>query len=214
MDDPEQNYVVDGVNSDNTTTSKFETETRTGTETETEIDKAAKTMFEMEPSVRTYTDFSVVPEKTTLNNTMRLIDKRGQGPSAYAEIATEVPKGASNSKVRGYQDVGKRRGLSTASVFPTKVYEIQYCRYILDVIAWLPHGRSWSILEKDSFEVILPKCFNHSNYPSFACQVNRWGFKRMSKGPDEDSYYNELFLRGKKDLIKVMKRRSILKAIY
>ena len=84
----------------------------------------------------------------------------------------------------------------------------------MDVIAWLPHGRSWSILEKDSFEVILPKCFNHSNYPSFACQVNRWGFKRMSKGPDEDSYYNELFLRGKKDLIKVMKRRSILKAIY
>ena len=45
MDNPEQNYVADRVNSNNTTTPKTETRTRTGTETE--IDKAATTMFKM-----------------------------------------------------------------------------------------------------------------------------------------------------------------------
>ena len=220
MDGPEQNYVADGVFSDNGITPKTETETGTGTETETDVaattttetDEVATTMFEMEPSVRTYTDFSDVPEKAILNDIMRLVNKRGQGPSA--EITAEVPKGASNSKVRGYRDVGTRSGPSTVSVFPTKLYEILSCGYISDIIAWLPHGRSWRILEKERFEAILPKYFNHSNYSSFARQVNGWGFKRMSKGPDEDSYYNELFLRGKKDLIKFMKRGSILKAIH
>ena len=84
----------------------------------------------------------------------------------------------------------------------------------MDVIAWLPHSQSWRILDKERFEAILPKYFNHSNYPSFARQVNGWGFKRMSKGPDKDSYYNKLLLRGKKDLIKFIKRGSILKAIH
>ena len=37
-------------------------------------------------------------------------------------------------------------------------------------------------------------------------QVNGWGFKRMTQGPDHNSYYHELFLRGLPHLCMKMRR--------
>lgn len=43
------------------------------------------------------------------------------------------------------------------------------------VITWLPHGRSWRVLNRDLFaEHALPRYFGHNNYASFVRIVNAW----------------------------------------
>lgn len=75
------------------------------------------------------------------------------------------------------------------------------------IITWMPHGRSWKILNRELFSSFaLPPYFGHSNYASFVRIINAWGFRRISVGVDRDSYYHELFLRGKPRLHERMKR--------
>lgn len=77
------------------------------------------------------------------------------------------------------------------------------------IITWMPHGRSWKILNRELFSSFaLPPYFGHSNYASFVRIINAWGFRRISVGIDRDSYYHELFLRGKPRLHERMKRLS------
>lgn len=46
------------------------------------------------------------------------------------------------------------------------------------IIRWMPHGRSWKILDKDLVaSVICNECFSHQNFDSFNRSVNGWGFK-------------------------------------
>jgi len=64
-----------------------------------------------------------------------------------------------------------------------------------DIIAWSPHGRSWKIIDSNRFlqDVIL-SYFEHCNYTSFKRLVNAWGFRLITKGPDNQSYYHEVRL--------------------
>jgi len=65
----------------------------------------------------------------------------------------------------------------------------------------MPHGRSWKVFNRDLFSsYALPRYFGHTNHASFVRLVNAWGFRRITSGPDRDSYYHELFLRGKSNL--------------
>lgn len=89
---------------------------------------------------------------------------------------------------------------------------------ISSVISWLPHGRSWIIHDKATFTKTVSKShFHFSKYESFIRQVNAWGFKRVTRGRDVNSYYHELFLRGMPHLVQFMKRnrsRSIKRKRY
>lgn len=78
---------------------------------------------------------------------------------------------------------------------------------LASVITWMPHGRAWKILNRELFSSFaLPRYFGHSNHASFVRIVNAWGFRRISIGVDRDSYYHELFLRGKPSIHQRMKR--------
>lgn len=91
--------------------------------------------------------------------------------------------------------------------FPVKLHRILSNAEHNDVISWLPHGRSWRVLKPKAFEEkVIPMYFRHAKYASFMRQVNGWGFKRMTQGPDHNSYYNELFLRGLPHLCAKMRR--------
>ena len=62
-----------------------------------------------------------------------------------------------------------------------------------DIISWLPHGRSFRVLQPKAFEErVIPLFFRHGRYASFARQVNGWGFKRVCNGPDYGAYYHEV----------------------
>jgi hypothetical protein len=89
--------------------------------------------------------------------------------------------------------------------FSAKMYAILSRPELADIVSWMPHGRSWKIHKPREFEAkVIPTYFKHSKLPSFIRQANVWGFRRITwKGKDDyNSYYHELFLRGKPYLIK------------
>jgi len=94
-----------------------------------------------------------------------------------------------------------------AQKLPSKMAVMLVDPDLMHIISWLPHGRSWKIYNRDMFtEIALPRYFGHKNYASFVRIVNAWGFRRVTNGLDRDSYYHELFLRGKPELHQRMKR--------
>jgi len=91
--------------------------------------------------------------------------------------------------------------------FPAVLHRLLADEGLSDVIAWLPHGRAWKILSQEEFcKRVLGVHFAQTKYSSFSRQVNGWGFKRITKGPDANSYYHELFLRWYPHLVKWIKR--------
>jgi HSF-type DNA-binding len=72
-----------------------------------------------------------------------------------------------------------------------------------EIVHWLPHGRAFLVVNKKRFvKEVLPKYFHcQQHYTSFQRQLNIYGFLRLTKaGPDQNAYYNELFIRGRPDL--------------
>jgi len=111
------------------------------------------------------------------------------GENDDTELAAENPPPTPSS-----------RGNSESSIrvqkFPVKLYVILAQKEFNDIIAWMPHGRSWKVLKASLFEsMVMPLFFEYSNYHSFNRLVNAWSFRRISSGPDRGSYYHEVSLR-------------------
>jgi hypothetical protein len=91
--------------------------------------------------------------------------------------------------------------------FPSKMHAILSRPDLADIVAWMPHGRSWRVLKPREFEIrVIPTYFEHAKFSSFIRQANGWGFRRITRGRDRNSYYSELFIRGLPHLCKQMKR--------
>ena len=66
----------------------------------------------------------------------------------------------------------------------------------IDVITWLPHGKAFIIYKKKKFSAeVLPKYFKQSKFTSFTRKLNRWGFIRVTRGPESGSYFHKFFVR-------------------
>mmetsp|Transcript_17314 Transcript_17314/g.32793 ORF Transcript_17314/g.32793 Transcript_17314/m.32793 type:complete len:605 (+) Transcript_17314:320-2134(+) len=98
--------------------------------------------------------------------------------------------------------------------FPAKMHAILSREDLADVVTWMPHGRSWKVLKPREFEIrVIPAYFEHSKFSSFIRQANGWGFRRITRGKDRNSYYHELFLRGLPHLCKKMRRPGVSKKL-
>lgn len=108
------------------------------------------------------------------------------------------------SGIRDEFDQGKKLD----SNFPAKLHKILSNQEYSHIICWMPHGRSWQIVNKDLLmDVVCSKYFSHTKYQSFIRQVNGWGFKQLHKsGLDYKTYYHECLLRGLPHLTRLMKR--------
>lgn len=75
-----------------------------------------------------------------------------------------------------------------------------------EIISWLPHGRGFMIYNKKIFETkIMPKYFpTNSKFTSFNRKLNRWGFARVTRGPEMGAYYHKFFKRGEVHLCMSM----------
>lgn len=91
--------------------------------------------------------------------------------------------------------------------FVKKMYSILSRIEFFNIVKWLPHGRSFMIVDQELFmRKVHPRYFsNQKNYRSFTRQLNLWGFQRVPIGPDQGAYYHQLFLRGMPNLVKKMK---------
>ncbi|CAJ1968854.1 unnamed protein product [Cylindrotheca closterium] len=105
------------------------------------------------------------------------------------------------------QPVQQAPGIVRAQRFPVKLYALLSQPRLSHIITWLPHGRSWRVLDTRAFETsVLPVFFESDNYHSFNRVINAWSFRRRSTGPDKGSYFHELFLRGKPHLHQYIRR--------
>jgi hypothetical protein len=64
--------------------------------------------------------------------------------------------------------------------FCAKMHAILSMPELVDIVAWMPHGRSWRVLKPREFEIrVIPRFFEHSKFSSFIRQANGWGFRRV-----------------------------------
>ena len=76
---------------------------------------------------------------------------------------------------------------------PVKLNAILSNPELSNIIVWIPHGRSWMILKPNDFvSKVMPDYFESANYKSFLRLINAWGFRKMTSGPDKDSYFHEV----------------------
>ena len=92
--------------------------------------------------------------------------------------------------------------------FPARLHTILSIDKYSHIIAWMPHGRAWKVLNKKLLvEEVLPEYFGQSKYASFVRQLSGWGFTRLHQtGPDFGCYYHECFLQGHPKLTVLMRR--------
>lgn len=85
--------------------------------------------------------------------------------------SSSAAPGNTNSIKAGRRNAGEgKRGGETS--FPVKLHRILSTPQFMDIICWLPHGRSWRILKPSAFEErIIPLYFRHAKYASFMRQV-------------------------------------------
>lgn len=96
------------------------------------------------------------------------------------------------------------------------------------IASWTDDGEMIEIKDQDRFEKeMIPKNFNHSNFSSFARQLNFYGFCKIPSrelrrnGDEEDgnrdssnslssvvTFHNEFFKRGRHDLLKNIQRST------
>jgi hypothetical protein len=149
----------------------------------------------------------------------------GKSSLTAAVLSPSVSSDNSSTKSRALTDVNLRSEVQDAPYrdysrdarvdtekegaqnFPMKLHAILSNPEFHDIIAWLPHGRAWRIAHHKAFEErVIPLFFRHGRYSSFARQVNGWNFRRITSGPDYNSYYHEMFIRGFPQLSRKMKR--------
>jgi hypothetical protein len=79
-----------------------------------------------------------------------------------------------------------------------------------EVVGFFSHGRAFAIHKQRRFvNDIMPRFFRQSKLTSFQRQLNLYGFRRLSTGPDNGGYYHELFLKGRSGLCVNMKRVKV-----
>lgn len=142
-----------------------------------------------------YVDCSSIPDDAAEEDVDEALDRarRGLDPT--------------NANASGEGNAGKPSTCNKAT-FPTTLFDILADPELDDIISWLPHGRSWKILDSTKFnESVLSSRFNQSKYTSFVRQVNGWGFRRVTVGSEANTYYHELFLRGRPGLLRFMRRQ-------
>jgi hypothetical protein len=94
--------------------------------------------------------------------------------------------------------------------FPPQLLELLDRSDLVEIIDWMPHGRSFIVKKPKLFTTnVLPRFFKQTKFLSFTRQLNLWGFKRISRGVDAGAYYHELFLRGRPYLAMRMRRQKI-----
>jgi hypothetical protein len=93
--------------------------------------------------------------------------------------------------------------------FIRKTYDILEERKFPEVIDWNLEGTALVIKKPAEFcQKVLPAYFKHNNLTSFVRQLNMYNFHKRRTQNIDHVYYHELFQKGKKHLLKEIKRKN------
>jgi hypothetical protein len=103
----------------------------------------------------------------------------------------------------------KPAGDEVVPAFLRKSFEILEDEKYADIVCWSDDGSSLIIKNPLEFsQRILPQYFKHNNLTSFVRQLNMYDFHKRKNALYEHVFSHELFQRGKKDLLKDIKRKN------
>lgn len=102
---------------------------------------------------------------------------------------------------------------NTNGAFPVRLHTMlavtEKSPFLSGIVSWRPHGRCFVVENRELFlEHVLPNWFTMATFASFQRQLNMYGFKRLTAGPDKGGYYNEFFLRGQPHLATYIPRQK------
>lgn len=109
-----------------------------------------------------------------------------------------------------YTSRKKTGGVSTP--FPKKLMDMLDKESLIhpEIVTWCSHGRAFIMNKPKIFAAeIMGVYFKQSKLTSFQRQLNLYGFRRITQGPDAGAYYHELFLRGRHQLCMRMQRQKV-----
>jgi hypothetical protein len=93
--------------------------------------------------------------------------------------------------------------------FIRKTYEILEDRKFPEIIDWNPEGTAIVIKKPSEFcQKVLPCYFKHNNLTSFVRQLNMYNFHKRRTQNIDHVYHHELFQKGKRHLLKEIKRKN------
>ena len=155
-------------------------------------------------------DFSGLPKPSKIVGKKSLKDKRiGRRKIEDAYVQHDYH----DYSLVSYEDVPsnslsmyhmKHKG-GNKMLFPEKLHVLISHAEISDpdIISWAPHGRCFSIRNRERFcqKFLIPE-FHIKQFPSFQRQLDRYNFKTITRhgSKDKSSYYHELFLRSRPTL--------------
>ena len=141
-------------------------------------------------------------KRSNNNNNNSDKDRRRRVVHAYHDHATDAPSFVPHIT---------RGGVKTP--FPVRLHNMLSgveAQGLTHIVSWQPHGRSFLVHKSQEFtDHIMPQYFNQGKFASFQRQLNLYGFKRITRGPDTGSYYNELFLKGRPFLAQDIQRTKV-----
>lgn len=142
------------------------------------------------------------PTTKRSNNNHTDKDRHRRVVHAYHDHATDAPSVIPHIT---------RGGVKTP--FPVRLHNMLSgveAQGLTHIVSWQPHGRSFLVHKSQEFtDHIMPQYFNQGKFASFQRQLNLYGFKRITRGPDTGSYYSELFLKGRPFLAQDIQRTKV-----
>ncbi|CAM9395745.1 unnamed protein product, partial [Phaeothamnion confervicola] len=115
-------------------------------------------------------------------------------PPTMASIANQQGK---------YPRFGKR---GAPQAFAQKLFEI-LSNEDQEVVCWTASGSGFVLKDPRRFsEEVLIKYFRRNIFSSFQRQLNLYGFRKITKGPDAGAYCHPFFHRDKPEMLYYVRR--------
>ena len=109
-----------------------------------------------------------------------------------------------------YKKKTQKRRRQPINAFPVKLYrmlEEVALKGDEDIVGWSPDGLSFQVRDTTRFvNEVMSSHFKQSKYKSFQRQLNFYGFRRITNGPNEGAYCHQWFIQGNEEMCKNIRR--------